>query len=436
MPLIIGSGLSGMMVSDALAQDRVEHLLIGGPPNLLPRPGESLNLEGTIGLWELFADHAQHYFTKRLVVGYLDDYVLSCDFNVARQTKARWLFNLLGYTAPQGFLHLDRIGLDADLYAQVTASPYCTTVDARVTDISHDPRSDLLTTVTLSDGTVLSPSHVFDATNHGRLVAQAAGVGCAYLGRPQRVAFTHYHAAQKAADGAGRAAWEHSSNLLRLFTEPDGVDAIAWCIPIGDYVSIGVSVDAERPAPDDETLLELTARAYASHGLDYRRRFDRAAPIQTLKHRYFVHDRGWGSNWLLVGPACCQIWWMSGSGVGSGFAAAQIARRFLDDPEGVGRAYSNYVKMLTNTHEVFDWFATVPREAINAEEVARHAEGFILGNVKRLAKSSRSREGLVSSVAGDLLYFLADRRWIARNYCPVIRADRADQTRLVLAEAD
>ena len=48
-------------------------------------------------------------------------------------------------------------------------------------------------TVRLADGTVLRPSYLFDASNHGRLLGTAMGQKRRLLGEPQRVAYTHYH---------------------------------------------------------------------------------------------------------------------------------------------------------------------------------------------------------------------------------------------------
>jgi hypothetical protein len=410
--------------------------LIGGPPNDLPRPGESLNLEGTLGLWEMFGDFSEYFFTKYLVVGYVGDYVLTCDFNVAQQPRTRTLLQMLGYTAPHGFLHLDRIGLDAALYRHVVANELCTVVDGRVASLDHDPATDRLRAIHLADGSVIEPSYVFDATNHGRLVAQAADVGIVHLSRPQRTVFTHYRASHLRADGAVQEPWEHASNLLRLFADSDGLDALTWCIPIGDYVSIGVSVDGENTAPSDEDLLAAAERAFAARGLHYRARFDQPTTVMPLRHQYFMHQRSYGANWLLVGPSACQIWWMSGSGVGAGFAAAQVAAQVLQDPQGVGRTYSDYMKMLMGTHDVFDWFARVEHADVTAEGVALHADGFIRGNVMRLAKSWRTRQSLGASLIGDATYVLARHELVARKYCPVFRAPLADQTKQIFERAD
>lgn len=432
-PVIIGSGLSGLMVSRALARAGQRHTLIGGPPNDLPRLGESLNLEGTLGLLEWFPELAPYYFTKKLVVGFVGPYVLTCDFNVGDQPRSRRLLGLLGYDAPKGFLHLDRMGMDAALYRSVVADPLCRQVTGMVTELEYAADSDRLTTLRLADGTALTPSYVFDATNHGRLVAKAVGLGFESLSQPLRTVYTHYHASTHTA-GLPQSPWEHSSNLVRLFPDSDGIDALSWCIPLGKYVSIGISVWADSADVSDDVLLQHAERGYAARGLDYRARFVEPATTMSLTHQFFAHARGYGANWLLVGPSACQIWWMSGSGVGSGFAAAEVAARVVADPIGVGRQYSDYVRMLMNTHKVFDWFARVQPADLTAEALAEHADGFIRGNVMRLAKSDRTRRRPIARLAGDATYFLAQRKLVARDYCPVVAAALADQTRSVFGQ--
>src|SRR3954469_472848 len=103
-PIIIGSGLTGTAISCMLSRASVPHVLIGGPPNALPRLGESLNLEGSLDVLRLFPRHSAFLFPKKVVVGYVDDYVFSCDFEINKTRGARAFFRLLGYEAPSEFL--------------------------------------------------------------------------------------------------------------------------------------------------------------------------------------------------------------------------------------------------------------------------------------------------------------------------------------------
>jgi hypothetical protein len=136
--------------------------------------------------------------------------------------------------------------------------------------------------VRLSDGTVLEPSYVFDATNHGRLLGQSANVGYRTLGAPQRVAYTHYHLGP--GEQAGLEDWERTTAVVRLFAATDGLEAVAWCIPLGRYVSVGVSMSADESTLPDEELLSRTALAFERYGIDYRRRFSQPAQLKGLRH--------------------------------------------------------------------------------------------------------------------------------------------------------
>ena len=271
VPVVIGSGLTGLSISHSLSLASVDHVLIGRRPEMSPRLGESMNLEGTLLLWEMFPQLSRFFFPKREVLGYLGDYEVLCDFAVSQRAVSRAIFRTLGYAPAEEFLQVDRIGFDAALWELTVASEHCTVLDASVSELAFDAARDRFTSVCLADGAVLRPSYVFDATNHGRLLGRTAKIACRTLGTEQRVAYTHYHL----APGAPRnvEAWELTTAIVRLFPASDGVDAIAWCIPLGDYVSIGVSTNATETALDDEALLELTAVAFARYGIDYRRRY-------------------------------------------------------------------------------------------------------------------------------------------------------------------
>ena len=191
LPVVIGSGLTGLSISHSLSRASIDHVLVGHRPATSPRLGESMNLEGTLLLWEMFPELARFFFPKREVLGYLGDYEVTCDFEVSRRAASRAIFRTLGYAPATEFLQVDRIGFDAALWDLATASPHCRVLDAPVAELAYDAASDRFTTVSLRDGTVLGPSYVFDATNHGRLLGKTAGLGHRTLGQEQRVVYTH-----------------------------------------------------------------------------------------------------------------------------------------------------------------------------------------------------------------------------------------------------
>ena len=62
-PVILGSSLTGLLISLSLSRQGVAHTLVGGgPPNDQPRLGESLNECASPGLWCDFADEFRDCF--------------------------------------------------------------------------------------------------------------------------------------------------------------------------------------------------------------------------------------------------------------------------------------------------------------------------------------------------------------------------------------
>src|SRR5690348_839561 len=88
MPVVLGSGLTGLSVSHSLSRAGVDHVLVGRRPDMAPRLGESMNLEGTLLLWEMFPELSRFFYPKREVLGYLGDYEVTCDFDVSRRATA------------------------------------------------------------------------------------------------------------------------------------------------------------------------------------------------------------------------------------------------------------------------------------------------------------------------------------------------------------
>jgi flavin-dependent dehydrogenase len=432
LPVIIGAGFSGTVTSIMLSRRGVPHILIGAPPNTLPRLGESLNLEGSVSMLELLPEFSRYFLIKNVAVGFLGDHALSCDFCLDRRTYARYFIKALGYIPPGGFLHLERIGLDRALYDAAVASEHCTAIDAQVTSVDYDASTDRIRTVSLSDGRVLEPVYAFDGTNAGRLIGQAASVECQMLSDLHRVVYAHYHSDRE--PGQPQEPWEHATYVVRLHEAVDGLDAMAWCIPLGPYISIGISCNPERCTLPDEEVLERVKQSYAKRGLDYSTQFHRRSQIMGLRHKYFAHRRAYGANWMLSGPAYCQVWWMSGSGVGTALASARVAADAIESPLAVGRAYEEYLKELLGIHETFDWFARTDPERFTVQNLSDQADLFIRTNVRRLAKATLTRPSKLGAALGGLFFRLKGDSLI-RGYCDVTRCELAGQARLALGEA-
>ena len=421
LPVVIGSGLTGMSISHCLSRAGIDHLLLGRRPDGAPRLGESMNLEGSLLLLETFPELSRFYFSKKQVLGYCGDYEVVCDFDVGQRAVSRMVFRALGYDPMDEFLQVDRIGFDAALWEMVVASEHCMVLGAPVAQVEFDPMADAFSHVRLADGTALHPSYVFDGSNHGRLLGQAAKLAHRYLSDPQRVVHTHYHRAPNATGVP--EAWELTTAIVRLFRATDGVDAIAWCIPLGDYVSIGLSMRAKESDLPDAELLDRVAMAFERYGVGYRRRYSAGAEVKGLRHSYFMYERAFGANWLLAGPSFCQVWWMASAGVGTALAAAQLAPKLLDNPARWGAEYDRYMQKLVAIQETFDYFALASREAYEPVRLHHFSDRFVKNNLSRLAASARMRESRLAITASSALEWVFSRSGAIQDYCSVQRVD-------------
>jgi 2-polyprenyl-6-methoxyphenol hydroxylase-like FAD-dependent oxidoreductase len=426
--VIVGGGLTGMAISATLTEAAIPHVLVGSAPDSLPRLGESLNLEGTILIDQFCSEFKSDFLPKHAGLAYMGDHVLTCDFNVGRKRRSRGFFKLLGTTAPAEFLHIDRLALDTAMWERTIASPYCRVANGKVEGVSCDGPLGRVTSIEVSDGSSLTPRYVFDASNHRRVIAQAIGVDVRMLGQPQRGVYTHYHPPGRQPLSSPRAATDLSTNLLRLFKSIDGIEAMAWYIPLPNYISIGVSMDEGTNELSDADVLDHVEAAYARRGLAYRTRFPEASPVMTLHHRYYAHERAYGPNWVLAGATYASVWWLAGAGVGTSFVAGRMAADLVRDPEGTGHAYQEYLKDLVPIHDTFDWFVYAPLEQMTERELIRQSDRFVRTNVSRLASASRLGANPVSSVAGMVLGELVRREVLPRHYCEVSKAALSVQT--------
>lgn len=427
--VIIGSGLSGLLISRALAAARIDHLLIGGPPDSAPRLGESLSLEASVFAFEFLEEFLPHFLSKQAVVGFIGEQVFSCDLRIDR---ARLFFRLLGYRSPSALFHVDRIGLDAALYQSVVANSFCEQRNARVVDLRYDPGSDRVTEIHLDDGACLRPGVVFDATNHVRLVAKAAGVPCRMLSGLQRV--VHIHWRRSGVELAAQSeAWELSTSIVRLYADVDGIEGVAWCIPVKDCVSIGITLESSGSDLGDAALADIAEEAFRRRGLVYRERYPEATAPCGLRHYYFVHERGYGANWLLVGPSYGQIWWMSGTGVASAMAAARVAARFVRSPQAAGPVYETFMNDLLPSHAVLDWFVVTHRSQLNQKSVSDQTDRLIRANARRLARLTLLGRNPISAGFARLLYGRCTRESFLRGYCTVKTRPLAEQSGTIFA---
>lgn len=432
-PVIIGSGLSGMAISDSLTKARIHHTMIGTAPHSLPRLGESIDPAGTLELLRFYPEFRQFYYRKRWITVFLGDYATSCNFdqNLSRVIGLR----LLGFTSPSEFIHVDRVGFDQALYEKVAASAYCHRLVDLVHAVDYEEKRDRVAGLHLKGGGTIRPSYVFDCTNHVRLLGKALNIPIKIISEPQRIVFNHYHAEGDApVCDSVEMEWLHATNIVRLYADMDGLDGLAWAIPLGKYISAGISMPRGSTECTDEEVMDLLAQAYARRGMPYLDHFPKPAQLISIPvQQYFFHERAYGKNWLLAGPSYGQVWFPSSSGVGTSLVAGCIAAKIIHNPAEVGQLYQDYVVGLQESHAIFDRMITKHHSQMTPELVKAESNRIVTENVKRVARLATIQSQKAGPVFGRLLIKAVSREGVATSGCVVFNTDLAQQARTIFA---
>lgn len=355
--VVLGSSLTGLLISRALSHAGAVHVLVGGeePPHA-PRLGESLNECSGPSLCRILGpDLAQFLHKKNHISLFNGSYASAAHIGNPREPLAfvrEKVVRADRVAIPYGrtFLaHVDRVRLDPWVYRLARSDPACRFVSGRARSI--DVREDRVTRIRLEDGrSIEAPRHVLDATGPGSPLAAAAGIATRSISPEQRVVWGHRG---RTSAGGPKPWWEYGTNLIRTHQAIDGVDGIAWIIPIGDTLSVGLSVGADDARAADlpaEQLLDLLATAAARRGWDYRLRFpDGGAPID-LRHGYTVRERLHGANWFLAAGSFVQPWFPSSAGLWTATLAADIAPALAGGDGAVGGRYAQSMEQLLHVH--------------------------------------------------------------------------------------
>ena len=351
-PVIIGSALSGLAVSYYLSKNGISHFLLGRrPAPSRPRLGESLDLVGSIEMQLEFPQYAEFYRPKNNVGFYKDDHagVVCTNLTGPIVNGLSWMIG----TPFIPLIHIDRVGFDSKFYDDITRSPHCTVIESTATGLDYDADQDRVTGVVLDDGARLEPTFLFDASGfESRQVFDTAlRITRTPVGRKQYVAFTHYLESDGNSENGGPPpGWKHSTNLLRLVARYDEIDGVAWAIPLGSYISVGVSVDADAKRHSDDERIRLTDAAFEHRGVGYKSAFDKPTRIKGIPYGHTSTPRIYGTNWVQIGYTSNQIWFTSSSSVGASVFVANLAPLFLRSPRRAGRLYERYVRSLWRTH--------------------------------------------------------------------------------------
>lgn len=391
-PIIIGSGLTGLLISLELSKAQIDHVLIGGPPpSDGPRVGESLNLEATIYFLAEYPELADCYYQKGFAATHSGDITGFFDFSFISRPDSAPFFATFGKKPPELLIHFDRVRLDAALYEKAINAPFCTQLDGRVSALHCAAGSDHIQQIVMEDGSTIPVAHVFDATGHIRLVARQLRVPRQMLGPTQYGVFTHYYRCEGTTPHHADGEWQHGTSVLRLYAERDGFDGLAWCIPLGDTISVGVTTPltetmAEAP-PADETLLAAVQKAFALYDVHYAEVVEKQSRVGRARIEFYTHACTHGANWLLASAAHTQIWWPTSSGIDTSVAAALVAAQFIRNPKQVGARYQDYMATLAQSQSVWNWAATHSHGSISPQKARRFADRLFWSIGARFAKS-------------------------------------------------
>lgn len=414
-PIVIGTGLTGLAISHALSRHGLHHLLVGPRPDDQPRLGESLDVTGTLELLDAFPQCADAFFPKAEIRFLLGRTRVRCGLRFRSRSSLAIPLRISRCRPPEALLHVDRARLDQRLFEIVSAERCCDWSDALVESIAYDRATDCVGAVGLSGGRSEPASFVFDATSARGPVSRAVEGECRKLSSRQRVAFAHY---ARTRPWTAAEDWRESTVLLRLTEGRDGVDGFAWCIPLGEKLSLGAAVEAERCGMDGDELLEAVCRGYARQGVDLAGAYVRQSSSRTFEHYYFMQQRVAGRNWLLAGPSACQVWFMSGAGVGLGLAAARIAPKMIRGATAASRSYTAYVQGLQLSHRILEEL----RYGDDYDDQLRLSKWFdklIHSNVKRTARYFALRGNRTGALLSGLGFRLCRAGLALRGYCTI-----------------
>lgn len=394
VPVIIGGGIGGMLISRALCRKNIRHVLVGSPQlGDTPKLGESMTEACTIEFTQDFDGYESYLFAKNYTPFFMGDIVAGLRFDFFGTMASLFLDK-----APRAFIHVDRIGFDQALFDEVSACEQCYWIDDLVVDVDYDREGDRLTRLRLKNGATIEPSYAWDCTNHIRLLGRKLEIPYQNFDAPRQVIFTHYM--QKDCEDLCHREdlpWMHATTLLRAETEFDNLNGVSWFIPLGKYVSVGISM-----APEDigdrnpEEIITALTKAYQNRGIDYSREFARRKEIVSVPSQHFMHERFYGANWSMVGGCAASTWFTSGSQISMLACMAAMADRIIDEPQVYGEHYSRHVRGFAKTQRIYD---TLLGSGIGPLDAMKFLSGIVEQARGRISSYYMFRKGLDTPVA-------------------------------------
>ncbi len=394
LPVVIGCGIGGMIVSHALCQAGVRHVLVGDPLKGGIRPGESLDLPASVAMPEVFPTLTRFFHHKGGVTALFGQQSIDLEFQMPEYRYLHRLVEGMGFPLPPSLYQVDRIGFDAALFELLEQHPACLRVPGRVSEIEYDEAGDRIVSLTLPDGSKLTrPSFVFDGSGPARVIGRAAGLELETLSDRHRAVIAHF-------DSPGEAWWTPRTALLRLYRELHGLRGGVWCIPMCDTISVGVSTPAEGEgafAGSDDAMMAAALEGMRRAGVEINPSGASAKRQKGARYTYSRYRRSHGANWLLVGSSVLQAWWLASAGLGVILAAAAIAPELVRSATGASRRkaakrslerYDTYLAQVCKTHRIFESVMSDPTPPVSPEALRPVYEPLMRGNLVRLAMYS------------------------------------------------
>jgi acyl carrier protein len=410
VPVLIGGGISAMLISHRLSEQNIDHLVIG-PPQLgdSPKLGESMTEAVTIEFTRKFKQHAKYFHPKNTTPFYMGDIVAGLRFDFFGSLVK--LFS--DDEVPQTFIHVDRIGFDEALYHEVIQNKECHWIDDLVSDIEYSRTEDKITKIVLKSGRAITPTFAWDCTNHVRLLGRKLNISYVEMDPQRQVIFTHYLSKESLSkerlpkascvqDGVtpcqeNDLPWMHATSLLRADKKVDQLEGVSWLIPLGDYVSVGISMDPKDIGDrNPEEIITALTKAYQRRGLDYSKHFPRRKEIVSVPSQHFMYDRYVGTNWALVGGSAANAWFPSGSNISQVVCMACMADKIIGSPKIYGEHYTRHVKGFARTHEIYN---TLLKSNLGPLDAIKFLSGIVEQGRRRISSFFMFRNGLDSEVA-------------------------------------
>ncbi|KMW74677.1 hypothetical protein TI10_02610 [Photorhabdus luminescens subsp. luminescens] len=435
LPVIIGGGIASMLISHQLIQDKIPHIVVGKPEiGDTPKLGESMTEVVSIEFARRFKKLSRYFYSKEFTPFFMGELVAGLRFHFFESLASLFMEEDI----PKHFIHIDRLGFDKAIYDEVIAAPECIWIETLVEHVEYSEDSDRISLLQLSDGQIIQPAYVWDCTNHIRLLGRKIGLPYIDLDNLREVIFTHYYqkAGSKLCDSEA-LPWVHATSLLSADEEFDQLKGVSWLIPMGSYISVGISM-----LPEDirdrtaEEIIALLTKAYKRRGLDYSKHFTCRREIVSLPTQHFMYERFTGENWALVGGSGTSTWFTSGSNLSIATFMSSIASKIIQSPGIYGEYYSTHVRGFAKTQTIYDTFMESNIGAVDAlkflsgvVEQARNriSSFFLLGEIDGQTSGKVARELWQENVAIDKEYFDFLRQ-IATHARP---EDRQQQTDLI-----